>query len=101
MMKKPRPSIARSVGRSVDSKLPWLKICPIRATVLPAPVCEKPPAVEIDCPRTSANSARLSLKPGVLTLAMLSPITEIAVEALSRPLTLLNMALERDMGFSS
>jgi len=32
------------------------------------------------CPSTEANSARFSLKPGVFALAMLSPMTEIAVD---------------------
>ena len=66
-------------------------------TRTPAPICAKPDPAVMLWPSTAENSARFSLKPGVLAFAMLSPITEIAVEAVSSPLTLLKRALVKDM----
>ena len=89
--------MARSSFRPVFSKVPWPKIVDTLESFAPAPTDENPPTLVMVWPSTSENSARRSLKPVVLTLAMLSPMTEIAVDVVSRPETLLWRALERDM----
>ena len=73
-VKKPSPSMAMSQLRPVWLTLPWVNCWEILLRRAPEPMVlpARPAPVELS---TSANSARDSLKPTVLTLAMLLAVT--------------------------
>src|SRR5262245_29076094 len=73
-MKKPSPSMAMSRLRPVGSMLPCENCWATLLSFTPEPIAlrDRPYAVEEN---RSANSARDSLKPVVLTLAMLLAVT--------------------------
>jgi hypothetical protein len=60
----------------------------------PRPICDVPEAVATDWARTSWNVVLLDLYPMVFTLAMLSPITLMALPLVERPLIPENSALD-------
>ena len=76
-IKNPSPSMARSPGNEVDWNAPWVNTGDTLETNTPRPICSVPPVPELWL-KTSEKLPRLSLKPVVLTLAMLLPMTEMA-----------------------
>ena len=78
-IKNPSPSMARSPGNEVDWNVPWVNSGVTLLTDMPRPICNVPPVPELWL-KMSAKLPRLSLKPVVLTLAMLLPMTEMAFE---------------------
>src|SRR3954447_21258156 len=105
--KKPSPSIMKSVDRPVDWVAPWVQLVVIAATFTPRPTCAgfvpprsaagAPPA-RITCESVSWKTVWDPLKPTVLTLAMLLPVTSILVWCARRPEMAENM--ERSTGGS-
>ena len=84
-MKNPLPLIARSVALEEFSRDPWVHwaLVPQNSTPRPTlPVAESPPR---DVLRMLAKWERLPLKAVVFTLAMLSPMTVMAVAFALRP----------------
>src|SRR3954463_3844094 len=99
----------KSVDRPVDWVAPWVQLVVIAATFTPRPTCAgfvpprsaagAPPA-RITCESVSWKTVWDPLKPTVLTLAMLLPVTSILVWCARRPEMAENM--ERSTGrFSS
>src|SRR5215203_5203499 len=105
--KKPSPSIMKSVDRPVDWVAPWVQLVVMAATFAPRPTCAgfvpprsaagAPPA-RMTCDSVSWKTVWLALKPTVLTLAMLLPVTSILVWWARRPEMAENM--ERSTGGS-
>ena len=86
--KKPSPEIIRSVARPVVWAAPWLKLLEMPATRVPSPTWDGllPPCAAVGAAAPSSSWLRVSwktvcddLKPAVLTLAMLLPVTSIIV----------------------
>ena len=69
-MKKPLPSIARSVFDSVLSKVPWAKTLSTLARPTPRPTWDSPPEPEMALDSRSEKTVRLALKPMVLVEMM-------------------------------
>ncbi len=86
MTKKPLPSIARSRLLFVNEIVPWLNCCATFASFTPLPISFEPVPSSDDA-YTSENSARDALKPTVLALAMLLPVTLSSAEAALSPLS--------------
>ena len=84
--KKPPPLIAMSSGLADDSTLPWVNCWAICDTFEPMPAW-LPPAPLSELAYTSANWACELLKPTVLALAMLLPMTSSDLAAPFRPLS--------------
>src|ERR1700754_2485385 len=93
----PSPWIIRSVGRPVVCEEPWRKLVLVAATWTPSPIwiglvpprpavaLAPEPAVSIWL-RVSWKTVVLDLKPMVLALAMLLPVTSSMVWLTRRPL---------------
>src|SRR5688500_12722500 len=98
----------KSVDRPVDWVAPCVQLVVIAATLTPGPTCAgfvpprfaagAPPA-RITWDSVSGKTVWLPLKPTVLTLAMLLPVTSILVWWARRPEMAEN--IERSMGRSS
>src|SRR4051812_21869777 len=98
----------KSVARPVLWVAPWFQLVVMAATFTPRPTCAglvpprfcaaAPPA-RMTCDRVSWKTVWLPLKPTVLTLAMLLPVTSSLVWWARRPEIAENM--ERNMGRSS
>src|SRR5690349_17186852 len=86
-MKNPLPSMARSstLDEVVNDPCEKFPCTDVSATPMPVWIAPDPP--EIDELIKSANVALLPLKPTVLRLAMLLPMTESAVPLALSPLT--------------
>ncbi len=106
--KKPSPSIMKSVDRPVDWVAPWVQLVVMAATLTPRPtwagfvpprLCAGAPPERITCDRVSWKTVWDPLKPTVLTLAMLLPVTSIFVWCARRPEMAENM--ERSMARNS
>src|SRR4051812_47356737 len=97
----------KSVDRPVDWVAPWVQLVVMAATLTPSPTCAGfvpprsaagvPPA-RITWDSVSWKTVWLPLKPTVLTLAMLLPVTSILVWWARRPEMAENM--ERSMARS-
>ena len=72
-----------SVATPVVSKAPWLKSKVRLERAVPAPIALPWPTL---APSRSSKVTEVDLKPTVLTLAMLSPITDMALPLVFRPL---------------
>src|SRR6478752_2838842 len=92
--KKPSPEIIMSVARPVLCEEPWAKLVLTPATRTPRPICagllppDSPCGAEapwVICERVSWNWVVEDLKPAVLTLAMLLPVTSSMVWWARRP----------------
>ncbi len=84
-MKNPLPLMARSVELAEFSRDPWVHcaLAPQNSTPRPTPeVADSPPSELL---RMLAKCELLLLKAVVFTLAMLSPITVMAVACALRP----------------
>ena len=93
--------MATSVSELVDSKVPWLNTLSTVDRPTPRPTWDLPPEPETLLDNRSENTVRAPLKPRVLVLARLLPMTLMAWELVFSPLTPLYSALVMPMSFSS
>ncbi len=78
--------MARSVWESVVSKVPWAKMLSTVDRPVPRPTWEAPPEPLTELASRSENTVRLDLNPTVLVLAILLPMTDMAVPLVFMPL---------------
>ena len=89
--------VVPSVAFPVASRVPWPNSVVSRLTAAPVPSVLGPASPNMVCGIKSAKLARVCLKPVVLTLAILSPITDRLALETPRPLAPTFSVLNRDM----